>query len=276
MPSHKWYEEAEKSYKEDIQDYYSKLHSALSSGAPTFARFLNLNNQKKGKLLDVGCGNGSFLKLAAKYFDVYGLDFDQKSINLAKKSGLKNVYCTSFEEFVNSHKNEKFDFVTFFEVLEHQTAPQSFISSIKQLLVPGGVIAGSVPAHNIIKPLSDGDKPPNHFIIFTKEGLRFFLESQGFKSIIVEEIFEGQALRVALGANSATLRSVFNLSEFDIANRSLKFKVYKVAKTFGRMFVPILDRCGNFIMYFLGKQNVEKIRKTSLTYRPLYFQARFD
>lgn len=53
----------------------------------------------------------------------------------------------SLEEFSEFAKKEglKFDVITFFEVLEHQDRPREFLERVKELLKPGGWLAGSVP-----------------------------------------------------------------------------------------------------------------------------------
>ena len=44
-----------------------------------------LNYIKKGKLIDIGCSNGNFLKLLSNVYNSYGIDIDTKAIELAKK-----------------------------------------------------------------------------------------------------------------------------------------------------------------------------------------------
>lgn len=47
----------------------------------------------EGKVLDVGCGSGSYLlSFQKKGLDVYGIDIDELCIRLCKERGLKNVW----------------------------------------------------------------------------------------------------------------------------------------------------------------------------------------
>jgi len=132
------------------------------------------------KLLDIGCGNGSFIYKAKELgFDVYGIDIDSKSIQAAsEKLWLKNVYNMSLDEFVEYAKKDglKFDAITFFQVLEHQTDPSGFIQKVKELLNPGGKVVGSVPNRNrVFAEFSRSgrtyDFPPHHFLWFNKKAL---------------------------------------------------------------------------------------------------------
>jgi 2-polyprenyl-3-methyl-5-hydroxy-6-metoxy-1,4-benzoquinol methylase len=142
------------------------------------------------KLLDIGCGNGSFIYKAKELgFDVYGIDIDSKSIQAAKeKLGLKNVYNMSLDEFVEYAKKEglKFDVITFFQVLEHQTDPKGFIQKVKELLNSGGKVVGAVPNRNrLFAEFSRSgrtyDFPPHHFLWFNKNALENIFLINSFK-----------------------------------------------------------------------------------------------
>ncbi len=140
---------------------------------------------KKGSLLDVGCADGAFLEHAQRVgFDVWGIDFDGRSIEVAsKKRGLKNVFRMSLEDFLDYayKENLKFDVITFFEVLEHQDDLEKFLASIKLLLKHNGYIAGSVPNRERLLPEVDPlDYPPHHFTRWSRDALNKFFEKEYF------------------------------------------------------------------------------------------------
>lgn len=69
------------------------------------------------------------------------------------------------DSFVNLVKeiHERFDIISFFEVLEHLDNPVRFIEHIRGLLKPGGHIIPSVPNRNsFLDTLAESDYPPNH------------------------------------------------------------------------------------------------------------------
>ena len=143
-----------------------------------------LSQPPKGKkLLDIGCNNGVFLHYAEKSgLEVTGLDFNNNSLEAGRKAfGLKKLYCSTLDDFTNKYPDEKFDIVTFFEVLEHLDNPNEFIEKIKSVLKPLGHIALSVPNRDMtINPLGDEDYPPHHLTRWSKKSLNNILNAHGF------------------------------------------------------------------------------------------------
>jgi len=189
-----------KFYEEQLPEHEvnSMGYRPLSSPAKLFFELFPFKN---GKLLDVGCGEGAFLEQAAKSgFDVWGIDLDAKGINAAKKvRGLPNVSESYLNKYAQKN-NSSFNVVTFYEVLEHQVAPISFLENIKRCLKEGGYIAGSVPNRERILPglhrASDlGDFPPAHFTRWSSSTLENFLKNQGFinvqiRSVGIDSVFD--------------------------------------------------------------------------------------
>lgn len=147
-----------------------------------------------GRALDVGCGDGAVLRrLSESGFDPHGIDLDPKSVAIARgKFDLTNAKTMTLDEFEREciGSGLQFDLITFFEVLEHQDSPRSFLRQIHRLGRPGAVIAGSVPNRNrfaagLDRKLSDGDLPPHHFLWFSANSLRGLLERSGFEAVEV-------------------------------------------------------------------------------------------
>lgn len=135
---------------------------------------------KRGAILDVGCGMGGFIGscLEAGY-QAIGIDFQNWCIDIAKKYfGEENFYCINIKDF---HPQDKFDLITFFEVLEHIDNPSEFLEQVKSLLKPGGYIGLSTPNRERSPNLKElWDYPPHHLTRWNKEALKKFLESNGF------------------------------------------------------------------------------------------------
>ncbi|GIW65027.1 MAG: hypothetical protein KatS3mg093_006 [Candidatus Parcubacteria bacterium] len=112
-------------------------------------------------------------------FEVWGIDFDKKSIEVAKnKFGLKNVFPMSLDEFVDfaKEKDLKFDVITFFEVLEHQDKPREFLEQIKILLKPGGLYCWFCPKQRWFFKKIRRIAPSSFLMVFLKNLLKKFLK----------------------------------------------------------------------------------------------------
>jgi 2-polyprenyl-3-methyl-5-hydroxy-6-metoxy-1,4-benzoquinol methylase len=167
-------------YENEKFEMYKSFHLGIRKKLPYYQKFFFKKNPLgKGKLLDIGCGDGLFLEYAEKAgYEVYGIDLDKKSVKIAMNRLNKGqIFAMSLDDFVKKAKNEnlKFDIITFFEVLEHQDNPNKFLQNVKLLLKSGGIIAGSVPNRDsffqkkMYREIYDYiDYPPHHFLRFSR------------------------------------------------------------------------------------------------------------
>jgi SAM-dependent methyltransferase len=148
------------------------------------------NAPRGGRLLDLGCGVGNFLAAARKKgFEVQGVEFNHNAVLFAQSHyGIQSVFADSVEGFRSTHPAEQFDVVSFFEVLEHQEDPASFLAIARAFLAPGGHIALSVPNRNRwLHGFESLDFPPNHLTRWSPRALRNFLERNGFEVLSLRE-----------------------------------------------------------------------------------------
>ncbi len=94
-------------------------------------------------LLDVGCNNGEFLRIAhSRGWNVIGNELNVYAVARARKKGFEIVdKPLSIEGF----NGRKFGAITLMGVLEHLPHPADFLLKVRQLLVPGGVLAIVAP-----------------------------------------------------------------------------------------------------------------------------------
>lgn len=142
------------------------------------------------RLLDLGCGDGGLLSMAAgRGLDAFGLELDTRGVAIAKQiRGLKQVEQGRFEKAVELGWKD-FDCVTCMEVLEHVPDPEGLARFIRGLLRPGGVAAISVPSWDRRPAWFDRktDYPPHHFTLWTREALAKLLTKAGFEVVEVLE-----------------------------------------------------------------------------------------
>src|SRR5882762_9732269 len=180
MPDARWYEQM-----------YGGRDKKLLPLEPGHKYFLaDPGAPRSGVLLDIGCGTGNFLAAARDAgYRVTGIELDRNAASFARERlHLERVFPLTIAEFAEQHAEERFDVVTFFEVLEHQAAPVEFLRKVKACVRPGGVIALSVPNRERWMTGPDVlDYPPNHFLRWNAAALRKFLSAQGFDVLSIRE-----------------------------------------------------------------------------------------
>ena len=102
-----------------------------------------LRYHRQGKLLEVGCGLGSFLKLAHRHFEVFGIDISAYAIDLLRPKYGEHVRQMDLER--DKLTVEKYEVVAAFNVFEHLFQPEIAIQQVYQSLSDKGILFGSVP-----------------------------------------------------------------------------------------------------------------------------------
>jgi len=133
-----------------------------------------------GRLLDVGCGDGTFLLAAqARGWKVAGTEMNPE---LARANGL-----TVHSSFDQLPADARFDCITFWHVLEHLIDPRAAIAAATERLSPSGRLVVAVPNSEGWQASLFGKHwlhldVPRHVTHFTERGLLHVLTAAGFKS----------------------------------------------------------------------------------------------
>lgn len=137
-----------------------------------------------GRLLDFGCGGGSFLKrMADQGWNVTGLDAAVGAVREVQDELGLNALVGSLPH--PDLRPGSFDVVTMWHSLEHVHQPLEILREAHRLLVPGGklVVATpnmeSLPFHWFGQSWFGLDLP-RHLTHFTPKSLREMLETAGF------------------------------------------------------------------------------------------------
>jgi len=92
--------------------------------------------KKTGRLLDVGCATGDFLRIARRYYEAEGIELSKWAAHLAKERGL-----TIHEScLADLNSPEQYDVVTLWGVIEHLEDPKSEVQHIFRLMKKGGIL----------------------------------------------------------------------------------------------------------------------------------------
>ena len=149
-------------------------------------------DKKKLELLDVGCGNGTMTQnISGKFKIALGIDLSKEGINQAKKHVDENLNFKNIDMKELIDKEYKFDFITSFEVIEHQYLPDLFLKDISKLLKTDGFFLVSTPFHGYIKNLliSLFDKHDSHYNPLWRHGHIKFFSIKTFRKTLNESGF---------------------------------------------------------------------------------------
>ena len=160
----------------------------------TFNRYIQ---EEPKRLLDVGCGNGFFLKFMNENgWKVFGIEPSLKASEHARSLGL-NVFNTSLEEFPGDKWFNYFDAINLKCVLEHVSNPMEILEICKSLLKDSGMICIEVPNDfNILQSrvhklgnLQWWIAIPDHINYFDFHSLEKLLEGLGYEIVLITTDF---------------------------------------------------------------------------------------
>jgi 2-polyprenyl-3-methyl-5-hydroxy-6-metoxy-1,4-benzoquinol methylase len=112
------------------------------------------NGTNKLRILDLGCGNGSFSNTLKNIgYDVVGIEASTSGVEIAKQYYPEcqfinaSIYDLPYDEL------GVFDVIIAVEVIEHLFDPKELIKAAKKCLKPGGTIVVTTPYHGYWKNL---------------------------------------------------------------------------------------------------------------------------
>lgn len=153
-----------------------------------------LDETPPGRLLDVGCGSGLFLKkMQSLGWTVEGTDFDPEVLAVLSSSGIK----VSIGELADiGHQSASFDAITLRHVIEHVENPVDLLKECWRLLKPQGRLILTTPniasyGHCIYRNKWRGLEPPRHLHLFSIVSLGRVAESAGIKRFKLSSTAQG-------------------------------------------------------------------------------------
>jgi len=143
-----------------------------------------LRGERIGRLLEIGCGSGSFLAgMRDLGWEVEGIDLDPVAIDGARRQYGLEVRHGLFED--EEYPLERFDAVVMSHVIEHVYDPLALLAKCSRILRPGGRIVLLTPNIESLGHSRFGASwvhldPPRHLHLFSLATLREMAERNGF------------------------------------------------------------------------------------------------
>jgi SAM-dependent methyltransferase len=133
------------------------------------------------RVLDVGCGDGSFLQELGER-DCVGMDLSLPALRAAKARGIRGLRATLGDGAV---RPGSFSLVTAFHFLEHVYPPEPVLAAMRALLAPGGELVLQVPnvrswQARLLGRYWGGLDVPRHLVDYNDRSLVALLERCGF------------------------------------------------------------------------------------------------
>lgn len=148
------------------------------------AMIQRVTGKKAGKLLDIGCGTGSFLAtMKGADWEVTGLEPDSDARKqVADLHGIKAL--PSEELFTLGQK--QFDVISMWHVMEHVHHLDEYAKRIHEVLKNDGYFVIAVPNYtsldaSIYQAKWGGYDVPRHLHHFSPASMQYFMENNGFK-----------------------------------------------------------------------------------------------
>jgi len=150
-------------------------------------------HQPGGRLLDVGCSTGSFLRAArARGFAVSGIDLGLANVERARAAGL-DVHHAVVEQAPFTPRS--FDVITLFDSIEHMPEPVAALEASRELLADDGLLVLTTPNVGGLFPRLtwqlfgrtigawEHPTPPWHLFQFSRQTMRRALEKAGLREV---------------------------------------------------------------------------------------------
>jgi 2-polyprenyl-3-methyl-5-hydroxy-6-metoxy-1,4-benzoquinol methylase len=205
----------------------------------------------RGKMLDVGCGNGQMLYWAKRRgFSGAGVEVNKRTADWAVKNGF-----TVHNGFLENAPYEKHSFDVAFlgEIIEHVNDPRNFIRDAASFLRPGGHVAITTPnidcawskttfkMHEWFGIPWSSVTPPYHLFQFNPENLDRLMREEGF-TLEKEWFLHIPPLRYELGMLHVLKRYKKSRKFSDLLFMAFAYATYVPLYAFFRAAHPFMKK----------------------------------
>ena len=244
------------------------------NGESSHAKLLKLVGTNK-KVLEMGCATGYVSKMMKEKLNCYvtGIEIDPDAAKEAEKH-CEKVIVGDIEEmdFSTTLGKERFDVITFGDVLEHLNDPSKILKALYPFLVDDGYILASIPniAHiSVALELLEGKfeyrslglLDDTHIRFFTKKSILSLFRKAGYEIVFWDRVIvrpEDTEFQTALESYPYSL-----LSFFEAGNECLtyQFIVKAIPYALNRNLEELQSEWKNTILQELRDKLADKERQ---------------
>ena len=206
------------------------------------------------RVLEIGCGSGHFLSMAQQEGHVAtGIEINDRAIDAGKAAGL-DIRSGTVEQFGESC-DTPFDVVCAFQVLEHVTAPCSFIESSLRCLREGGLAIFAVPnGEGVFSSLDVAlDMPPHHMLRWNSAAFQYLTK---LFPIVLEDVRFEPMSRLHLGMLATVCFNDLSLPQRGLSAFRRKLIGTMASKYWDRYFAE-LNIAGHSLLVMFRKRSDE-------------------
>jgi SAM-dependent methyltransferase len=163
----------------------SVLSAPLGLNAAAWISVLGLRAKERGSLLDVGCGNGTYLATMKELgWHTVGIETDEHAAEIARNRFGLDVRIGSLADAM--FPADSFDAISLSHVIEHVYDPVALLTECCRILRPGGKLIVLTPntrslGHRIFRAAWRGLEPPRHIQLFNRSTLSVAVQRAGLR-----------------------------------------------------------------------------------------------
>lgn len=192
------------------KDYFLKNESNMLANYANYAdqekivkrnfrfayNFIDKNIKKnKVKLLDIGAGFGYFIKNLSGKIKSEAVEVSTEAAKGIKINTNANIYRG---DFLKVNIKNKYNFITSYDVIEHQIDLIMYLKKVRSLLENDGVFIFTTPDFETIFNKIFGKRAPliqplYHNYYFTKNWIKKNMPNQGFKILYLKTSYTGNS-----------------------------------------------------------------------------------
>lgn len=182
-------------HKNDTTLLYKILEPCFTLSLENTIRTLK-RYKNEGKLLDIGCGNGSFILAMQKQdYDVWGVELNREAQKYMPPNLKRRIFFKELQEC--RFPDKTFDIITMFHSLEHIVDLGGLFEEVGRIIKEKGIFYICVPNTDFFESRFFGPyyynlEVPRHLYFFTRQTLCNTLIKNGFiiVRVLKDNIFE--------------------------------------------------------------------------------------